>query len=552
MMTPKVPIVTGLIKVKAQNDIPVFLKINEAPFNSDSPVTLLSEYQVREFGYIIDSVATKHEISPGTYGTQRFILNDVIYLPFEDRGGMMGFEILPITDDDFLSNGDPAYDVFEITSPTQWLPQRFRQNGPRTVYTTLHNNRTEDTQDDNDPNGAPTERQLDGPKTQTNTNIQDTLDKRETLTETTESDTTKDDGLPGTANVPYYFDPEDNPSLTSKVDPTDDIISTYESPTLVCNWEVQNSTSTEAFINHLTYEELTGVDRTNFEYYGYPPIEEYDPLLHESDDRISHLMFTPSTLAYAVKSWHRVLHQELDPRKLQPFLAWRPLEVIKETLKCTTQLARMCIRYPLRKHLKARNPHLNVKRLDEAVSTDPIFANCKSLYHGYIGAQVYYGLRSRHMDVYGLKSESDFPDTLRDFIREQGAPSILRRDNARTESSAKVKAITREMFIKDQFSEPYNQQQNKVEGGAIKWLKNATHTLLDRTGAPDIAWYFCLMYLAMIHNICWCAAIKTTPYQRRHGMTADISAFLQFCFWERVLYLDHEESWPRSHERPGY
>ena len=35
-------------------------------------------------------------------------------------------------------------------------------------------------------------------------------------------------------------------------------------------------------------------------------------------------------------------------------------------------------------------------------------------------------------------------------------------------------------------------------------------------------------------------------------MTADISAFLQFCFWERVLYLDHEESWPRSHERPGY
>ena len=36
------------------------------------------------------------------------------------------------------------------------------------------------------------------------------------------------------------------------------------------------------------------------------------------------------------------------------------------------------------------------------------------------------------------------------------------------------------------------------------------------------------------------------------GSTVDISAFLQFTFWQRVLYLDHEEPWPHSKERPGY
>ena len=118
-------------------------------------------------------------------------------------------------------------------------------------------------------------------------------------------------------------------------------------------------------------------------------------------------MFTPNapnTLTYAVRSWHCINHQQVDPRKLQPFLGWCPLEVIKKTLDCTTQLAKMTIRYPLRRHMKARAPHLNVTRLDEAVSTDPIFSNCRSLYHGYIGAQVFYGLKSHHIDAHGIKS----------------------------------------------------------------------------------------------------------------------------------------------------
>jgi hypothetical protein len=59
--TDKVPIVTALLKVKSAFDnIPIILKVHEAPYNPSSPITLLSEYQIREYELVIDSVAKKH------------------------------------------------------------------------------------------------------------------------------------------------------------------------------------------------------------------------------------------------------------------------------------------------------------------------------------------------------------------------------------------------------------------------------------------------------------------------------------------------------------
>src|SRR5688572_20640353 len=100
------------------------------------------------------------------------------------------------------------------------------------------------------------------------------------------------------------------------------------------------------------------------------------------------------TQAYATSTWHRVIHQDIDPMHLRPYLGWRPLTVVKKTLEVTTQMAKMIIRYPLRRHIKSRFPHMNVTRIDETVSSDPLFANCKSIYSGYSAAQIFYGTKS--------------------------------------------------------------------------------------------------------------------------------------------------------------
>lgn len=120
----------------------------------------------------------------------------------------------------------------------------------------------------------------------------------------------------------------------------------------------------------------------------------------------------------------------------------------------------MVIRYPLRRHIKSKFPFLNVTRIDEAVSTDPMFANCRSIFHGYIAVQVFYGTKSHTIYVYGIRSKGEFPKVYRDFIRDYGAPSALRRDNAREEQSEVVKDINRELLLKDQYTELYHSQQN--------------------------------------------------------------------------------------------
>src|SRR5687767_4637309 len=128
-----------------------------------------------------------------------------------------------------------------------------------------------------------------------------------------------------------------------------------------------------------------------------------------------------------------------------------------------TQMARMIIRHPLRSHIKSRFPHMNVTRIDETVATDPLFTNCKSIYHGYTAAQAFYGTKSPAIHIYGIKSKGEFPTAYRDYIRDHGAPSALRRDNAREEQSETIMEINREYMIKDPYIEPYHPQQNLVE-----------------------------------------------------------------------------------------
>ena len=138
----------------------------------------------------------------------------------------------------------------------------------------------------------------------------------------------------------------------------------------------------------------------------------------------------------SIKPWHRVAYEDATPESLRKILGWKPANIVRMTLEHTTQLAKTSITYPLQRHYKAKNPFSNVHRLNEIVSTDPIFANCPSLDNKFTGAKIFYGLKSHCINVYGFKSKGEFPRMYKDFIREQGAPSSLRRDNAQEEKSS--------------------------------------------------------------------------------------------------------------------
>ena len=60
------------------------------------------------------------------------------------------------------------------------------------------------------------------------------------------------------------------------------------------------------------------------------------------------------------------------------------------------------------------------------------------------------------INVYGMRSEIIFYEVYRDFIKKQGCPSALRRNNAKEEQSDEIMKIHKELFVKDQYTETFN------------------------------------------------------------------------------------------------
>jgi hypothetical protein len=56
-------------------------------------------------------------------------------------------------------------------------------------------------------------------------------------------------------------------------------------------------------------------------------------------------------------------------------------------------------------------------------------------------------MTSKMLYVAGMKAEWEFLDVYLDFIRKYGIPSALRRDDAKSEMSQRVKDIHRDIII---------------------------------------------------------------------------------------------------------
>ena len=287
----------------------------------------------------------------------------------------------------------------------------------------------------------------------------------------------------------------------------------------------------DTFLSELTDKELFGYNEP-FDSFSY----HTDPVIRKS--QISYMLTRSNPI---------------DAAKPQPFLGFRPLEVIRRTLEQTTQLARLATGLPMRRHVKALFPFLNRKRIDETVATDTFFSSIRDV-SGTNCAQIFYGLRSHFMNIYPLKTEAEGPQAFDDFARYEGLPNVIRSDNSKMQRySQKLLTRLREWLVAAEFTEPHHPQQNPAELRAIRWIKKNIQVLRMRTGAPDTVWYWMAKYLVDIHNI---TADETlgwaTPWSKRRGETPDISAFLQFRFYEHVYYLDPEQKFPGTKEKTGY
>jgi hypothetical protein len=112
------PIISGAIKVRLDDNKSVILRVHQGVYNAGSRTTLISEFQVRNHGLILDSVSAKHRAHvDGDKGTQAFWLSDDQKLPLKVKGGLMTFAFCTPTWDDM-----EKMEIIDITTEIPWHP----------------------------------------------------------------------------------------------------------------------------------------------------------------------------------------------------------------------------------------------------------------------------------------------------------------------------------------------------------------------------------------------------------------------------------------------
>ena len=121
---------------------------------------------------------------------------------------------------------------------------------------------------------------------------------------------------------------------------------------------------------------------------------------------------------------------------------------MEDTFKATTQLDKAVVCLPMRRHYKSWFPALNVRRLDDIVATDTFYASTPA-HDGSTCAQLFVGKSSYFTQVFGMKSESQFPSRFIDFIMQFGEIKGLMSYNAKAENSKVVQDFLRQYMIMD-------------------------------------------------------------------------------------------------------
>jgi hypothetical protein len=151
--------------------------------------------------------------------------------------------------------------------------------------------------------------------------------------------------------------------------------------------------------------------------------------------------------------------------------AWLPTGT---TLKCT---------------FKSPNPARNVTRRNEPVACDIVYCDVSAIDDGSIAAVLLVGTDTQITDVYGIKTDKQFINTLEDNVTYGGAPHKLISDSDQVIIGNKVQDILHTLCITSWQSEPYQQQQNTAERCYLT-IKRAANHMLNRTVAPDYTLFY--------------------------------------------------------------
>ena len=136
-------------------------------------------------------------------------------------------------------------------------------------------------------------------------------------------------------------------------------------------------------------------------------------------------------------------------------------------------------------------------------------------------------------NIYGMKNDNQFVNTLEDNIREWRAMDKLVSDSSQKESSSCVLGILCDICIGKCQIKPHQKHHNPAKR-RYQDVKQITNTIMDRTGSTAYTWLLVLIYVWLLLNHTFNATIKCVPIQKAIASTADISPLLCFYWWQSI------------------
>ena len=120
----------------------------------------------------------------------------------------------------------------------------------------------------------------------------------------------------------------------------------------------------------------------NFDPHGLYMKRAINTLPSFADDQpASSMDISPSKTPFQANK-HQIKSETPDVDKYRPYFSWVNVDTIRDTFEHTTQWGASVGTFSMKRHLKSRNPVLNIPRSHEAVATDTVHSDTPAIDSG--------------------------------------------------------------------------------------------------------------------------------------------------------------------------
>ena len=229
------------------------------------------------------------------------------------------------------------------------------------------------------------------------------------------------------------------------------------------------------------------------------------------------------------------------------------LEAATNTLQKTTQRGiRMVANPSISRRFRTNDQQLRYRRLAVTLVTDTFFSSVLSRRKNKC-AQVF-GDSEGWTRVHPMKSKSEAHYALSTLFQRDGVPIAIVMDGAREQTMGEFRKKAWESSCRIKATEPYSPWSNTAEG-VIRELKKATMRKMLKSRSPKVLWDDCMELESMIrsHTACYSFGLQgETPEARVLGMTPDISPFVEFGWYQWVMFNNSQANYPDDKEVLGH